>query len=251
MTRSFRILASAVLTLGLGPVAGAEEGPWRVNSSDWVFAQGEFIDSWPGVYHDRASGACVSFDVAFTSVVSPLPAPDAKTLDVEVGRKGGVPYRLKVSDTADELRATRARMKRDGLPAWALPKGDGCPRGRRISVAFMPEGLSAHSQVWNAHADTCSEDQHQRVRDFFLGPGRGPATDRRPATDGRLLAKSEIDAVAVGTAYEDVRAKLGAPSSSECGPGDGFMAEWTYKARPHWISRRFRFGRDHRLVAIR
>ncbi len=251
MTGLFRILAAASLTLALGPVAGAEEGPWHVNSADWVFAQGEFIDSWPGIYHDRDSGACVEFDVAFTSIVSPLPAPEGKTPDVEVGRSGGVSYRLKVSGTADELRAMRARMKREGLPAWALPKANGCPGGRRISVAFMPAGLSAHSQVWNAHADACSEDQYQRVRDFFLGPGRWPATDRRPATDGRLLAKSEIDAVAVGTAYEEVRAKLGAPSSGECGAGDGFTAEWTYKARPHWISRRFRFGRDHRLIAIR
>jgi len=249
---AFRLGMVAVVS---GAIAGAavasDEGPWRVGAPEWVFVQEEAIDSWPGIYHDSESGACIHFDVAFPFVVCPLPAPDAKDADIEVGRSGVVPYRLKVSSTAAEVRKMRADMKRLGVSDAALPSSNGCPGGRRISVAFMPEGLAQTSQVWNAHADTCSDAQFQRVREFFFGTGRGPATDRRPARDGRLLDKTEVEAVAVGTPYEEVRAKLGAPSWGECGPGDGFTAEWTYKARPHWIERKFRFGRDHRLVAKR
>lgn len=234
-----------------GPVAASDDGPWRVAGSDWVFVQQEYIDSWPGIYHDSESGACIQFDVAFPSVVSPLPAPDGKDADTEVGNSGGVPYRLKVSSTAVEMREMRARLRSQGMSEMAMPNGEGCPGGRRIAVSAMPEGLSETSRVWNAHADTCTDVQFQRVREFFLGASRGPATDHHPAQYGRLLARSEIEAIAIGMPYEGVRAKLGAPSWGECGPKDGFTAEWTYKARPHWIERRLRFGRDHRLVAKR
>ena len=173
----------------------------------------------------------------------------AKDADTEVGNSGGVPYRLKVSSTAVEMREVRARLRSQGMYESVMPNGEGCRR--RLAASVMPEGLSETSRAWNAHADTCTDVQFQRVREFFLGAGRGPATDRHPAQDGRLLARSEIEAIAIGMPYEEIRAKPGAPSWGECGPKDGFTAEWTCKARPHWIERRLRFGRDHRLVAKR
>src|SRR5512145_413762 len=108
---AFRFGIVAVVSGAIaGAAAASDEGPWRVGAPEWVFVQEEAIDSWPGIYHDSESGACLHFDVAFPSVVSPLPAPDAKNVGIEVGRSGAVPYRLRVSRTAAEVHKMRAHM---------------------------------------------------------------------------------------------------------------------------------------------
>jgi hypothetical protein len=205
------------------PASG--EDPWGGAGPAWVFVQREVIDSWPGIYHDAQSGACISFDVAFPSVVTPLDAPKSAGSATQAGVSNGIAYHMKITTNK------------------------ACPDGRQIEVAFFPNAPDDQMPVWNSHADTCGALQYQRVHEFYFGAGRGPAVTARPATDGRLLAKSEVDAVPLGATYQEIRSQLGASSWSDCGPSKGFTAEWTYRARPHWIERAFPFNREQRLVA--
>ena len=195
-------------------------GPWSPVPEGWVYLQQEGIDSWMGTYHDRVSGACVHFDVAFPFVVKPL----AESTEQPPPIYSGVPFNLTVK-----------------------PHGS-CVEGRRLSASFFPEGDDSTSIVWNLYADTCGSNQYERTRDFLFGMGGQPRARPENEDLGRLHSRKELEAVAVGRSFAGIRDALGATSSAECHPDGSFTANWVEDSRPHYKDWEFRFNQDQVMI---
>jgi hypothetical protein len=189
-----------------------------------VFAEQEGIDSWPGIYHDRVSGVCVQFDVAFPSVVSHL----KRGTEALPSGYSGVPARLSLTVDAK------------------------CKGGRRLQAAFLPSGEGPHDLIWNVYADTCDDTQLSRARQFLFAPGAGPprAYTKNP-DQGRLHTRAELAAVAEGESYATVRSRLGASSMAECKVHGSFVVSWTEDSKPHYREWEYRFNQSQQLVSKR
>ena len=210
-----------LLSLLAGP-AGVPTQPWGPVPDDWVFAEQEGIDSWPGLYHDRVSGVCVQFDVAWPSVVSHLKR-STESLPPEYS---GVPARLTLTSDAD------------------------CKGGRRLSTAFLPKGEGSHDLIWNAYADACNDAQLRRAKDFLFTRGAGPLAYPLNPDRGTLHARATLQTVADGASYSEVRTQLGAASWAECGAGGSLIVSW-YEGKPHFRTWEFTFSQAHVLVRKR
>jgi hypothetical protein len=188
-----------------------------------VFAEQEGIDSWPGIYHDRISGVCVHFDVAWPAVVAQL---RHGTESLPAGYSG-VPARLALTMNAD------------------------CRSGRRLAAAFLPTGEGPQDLIWNAYADACNDGQLRRAKEFLLAPGAGPRKHPPNPDLGRLHTRAELQGVAEGTSYAAVRAQLGASSWAECNMDGGFVVSWTENSRPHYRTWEFTFNQAQQLIRKR
>jgi hypothetical protein len=217
-----------VITATMATAVARNDGPWRGAGAEWLFVQSEVQESWPGIYHDRVSGACIRMEVQGsregTDAGSPLAVPRDGDEDVRTGVSAGVPYRVKVGSHPS------------------------CPQGRRIEVTFMPKGSNA---TWSTRAETCGDEQFRRVQEFYFGSGRGPATERRPNEEARRLKQGEVDALPMGMSFEEVRARFGEPAQGACGPEDGFTAEWTEDTQTAWVQRTLRFDHERKLIRTR
>jgi hypothetical protein len=158
----------------------------------WVWLPSEGIDSWMATFHDKVSGACVSMDAAWPSVVRPIAAQGA-----EVGTANGVRYH----------RRRDAKAK--------------CRGGDAIELSFFPPSQTPEPLVWNFSADLCQASQRDRAEELLLRKGRigsGAPPSRRGT---RLPTPEEVTGLAAGTSVVDV-AKLGLPGDSSCVDGGGF-----------------------------
>ncbi len=148
----------------------AANGMWQGFPEGWVYAPVQGYDSWPGIYHDEKSGACILFDVAWPFVVKPVD----KGMD---GIQLSVKYKLHISENRN------------------------CADGIIFNVSFFPEVAEVKEQIWNVSASACDETQKLRVKGFLFGKTSGPVTSIPKKIDFRSLKRSEILAVPIGITY--------------------------------------------------
>jgi hypothetical protein len=194
----------------------ADSGMWQGFPQGWVYAPVQGYDSWPGIYHDGESGACILFDVGWPFVIAPVKKGSE-------GTQQSIPYKLKTSNNQK------------------------CRKGITWDVSFFPEPAEAREYVWNASADMCDEIQKLRVKEFLFGANSSPITNLPKHLDFRRLKRSEFLAIPLGMTYSEVINHIGLPSDSECGPDLGFTAIYYETEGKSWLDHKFIFDREHRL----
>jgi hypothetical protein len=185
------VLLLAVETSRSESLADSPIGPLP---DGWVWLPSEGIDSWMVIFHDKLSGACVSMDAAWPSVVKPIAAEGA-----EVGTANGVRYHRR--------RDTKAK----------------CRGGEALEMSFFPPSQTPEPFVWNFSADLCTPSQRERGEDLLLRRGRIGSGNPASPSRTRLPTPEEATGIAVGTPVSDVVAKLGLPGDSSCLDGGGFI----------------------------
>ncbi len=179
---------TAIGAIGIVRLSFEAPGPWQPVPSGWVLLEGEGIDSWPVNYHDRVSGVCVGFDVAFPNVVRPQPKSDEPTPP----GYSGTPFHLNIEPN----RSTDGR--------------------RTLHVSFFPQGDDSLVLVWNVSVVARDNTQYERARQFLFGPNARPVPRPRDLDLGRLHPRSELQSVDLGRFYAGIREELGATSYAEC-----------------------------------
>jgi hypothetical protein len=188
------LIAILLAASSVGNDIEAVVSPIGTLPAGWVYLPDERIDSVPGIYHDRVSGACVTMDLAWPSVVSPTPAKDA-----DVGQASGVRYHRRYEKSKE------------------------CLNGEALVVSFFPDGEQATSLVWHFGAELCGPEQRQRVTDLLFSKARIGLPLDPPQYPANLPTVPEVTAFKPGTSVTEVVAKLGTPRSSSCEKGGRFM----------------------------
>jgi len=212
-------LAAALLVAAQLPTGSAS--PVGSLTAGWVYLPGEGIDSWPGIFHDAASGACVLIDAAWPFVVKPVSSDGAI-----VGESHGVRYH---------------RRERDSR----------CRGGKYIEASFFPKDKSGNSLVWNFGADVCDETQRQRVEALLFRDAVVGAGNARPEQKTRVVPSKELDAIKPGTSWADVASRLGVPSDSSCERDGGFNAGYAVEHKDSYRELDLRFDRRQQLVSAK
>ena len=214
------------LVLGFGArLAWAQvvaRSPIGALPSGWVCLPSEGIDTWAVTLHDSVSGACLSMEAAWPTVVSPVPAVGA-----EVGEAKGIRYHLKYG------------------AAWR------CKGKKAVSFSFFPPDKQQPPLIWHFSADLCLPEQEPRIRELLLREATiGILPAEQEQRSSKRVARSDVQALVPGASISAVVAKLGVPGDSSCG-SRGFEITYAVAKGNSYREWDLRFDSQQRFVSAK
>jgi len=229
-----KILGWSALVLGL--LAGAppsQKGSIADVPEGWVFLESEGIDTSCAAFHDRLSGAFVTYEAGFSFVITPL-----------------------VESRAKLPRATSSEGEAEGVPYKVVTIRPASPEAcEEIAVSFLPRGQQMPAS-WNFWTAACSAEQRERAMVLIFGKAHVAQSWRKEdwVHGGGFVERSHVAALAAGAPWPEVRAKLGAPGAAAKAPGHGFMVEYELRQprsskRPAFVT--LVFNQAQQLVETR
>lgn len=186
----------------------------------WVYLEAEGIDTVRGAYHDSASDLFVKAEEELSNDLEPwaVTAAQDRGARSERGVVSGSPF---------------LRVSKSGW--W------GCDE---VTVSFLPDGDKGRSL--NLSASLCDATQRERFEGLVASvasPGAWPSRKQGPY----LEWEREADRVTVGTAWPEVRARLGHPGDvRRPSTGGGFIVSYSKTGQ----SLVLRFDATQRLVSV-
>jgi hypothetical protein len=192
-TRSARLVAASETPDCVAPISGVPDG--------WLWMPTRVVDSAPGAYHDKISGAFVSYDGLDRDGILAQSHRKEHPLRVS-GHRGTTPYELEV------IPDIREHLIDQGRRRWGseFPEGtiaaDTLPLAgaRRLKLRFV-----THSAEWWFTSDVYSKTQEKRVRQLLLGPTSGLCEHLVASeSEGQGLGPDVLKALVPGTPAQQV-----------------------------------------------
>jgi len=185
--------------------SASEKGSIAEVPESWVFLEGEGIDTSVAAFHDRISGAFVTYEAGFSFVITPL-----------------------VESRAKLPRATSSAGEADGVPYKVVTVPPASDKGcEEIAVSFLPRDQERPAS-WNFWTAACTAQQRERAMALILSKAHVAQKWRKEdwIHGGGFVERSVVAALKAGTPWPEVRAKVGAPGAAARAPDNGFMAEY-------------------------
>lgn len=206
-----------LLCVALGVLCFGEGQPPKIPDG-WVFVEEEGIDVAAGAYHDRVSGLFVVMEADFAGdVIAPWALGEAAKREV----------------APREYKKGRAFV-RDVV--WT-DSATGCDT-RVVSISCAMDSRES----WNLSADLCRRDQRERLEGLLetLAASDWPRIGPPP----RLLQAGDMEALAAGQHWMDVREALGHGDSARKSDAGGFVV--TYEVGGRLVD--LEFSQQQRLI---
>lgn len=234
-------VASCIVALFATTTSADTVYPLTTAPEGWIYLEKDFIDTFPGAYHDSVSGAFVRVEVALVPHVISWSEHQARSRGAVVTRAetDGVPYFMERRKhiSADEQAKYRTKLE------------EGC---EQIAIHFLPKGSEGPS--WHLRGEACTPTQEERMLALMRGMAstvkNWPDGVRPPS--GRLVTPQELAGIAPGMNWERVRARLGPPAQAEKSAADGFVVTYDVESvrRSDDLRVTLAFGKDHMLVRV-
>jgi hypothetical protein len=184
-----------------------EAQPLKDLPSGWTYLRRQGVDTWPGAYHDRISGAFVEFDLGtgiFTGWLSET-AAQKQRLQCDDGQLGEV------------------RFRRCRLPGQVCGSQQGAAAARyRLVVNFHTN--SGPWTLWSFAANLCDGLQAKRVEELLFEKNRLwlESLDEARTDHVRYLSDRDLTDTKPGMDWREISDRLGPPAESERDAPDGF-----------------------------